>query len=38
MQEQGIESQEAFDEIQEMDREDWAAIDDLAELYYAETL
>lgn len=38
MQEQGIESQEAFDEIQEMDREDWAAIDDMAEQYYAETV
>lgn len=38
MQEQGIENQEAFEEIQEMDREDWAAIDDMAEQYYAETV
>ena len=38
MQEQGIESQEAFEEIQEMDMEDWAAIDNMAEQYYAETV
>jgi flagellin-like hook-associated protein FlgL len=38
MQEQGIENQEAFEEIQEMDMEDWAAIDDMAEQYYAETV
>lgn len=38
MQEQGIENQEALEEIQEMDMEDWAAIDDMAEQYYAETV